>query len=149
MSYHAVIIVNDRVDLARVSGAAGAHVGQDDLAAASARELLGAAAVVGLSTHTEAQVDAALAEPISYLAVGPVFGTRTKDTGYDAVGLEFVRWAARRAGQTPVVAIGGITLDNAAAVIDAGAASVAVITDLIATGDARGRVAAYLERLGR
>jgi thiamine-phosphate pyrophosphorylase len=148
MPYHATVVVNDRVDLARMAGAAGAHVGQDDLPAAAARRLLGETAVLGLSTHTDAQVSAALAEPISYVAVGPVFGTRTKDTGYEAVGLELVRQTVRRAGPIPVVAIGGIALDTAASVIDAGAASVAVITDLVAGGDPRQRVAAYLRRLG-
>jgi thiamine-phosphate pyrophosphorylase len=146
--YHATIVVNDRVDLARMSGAAGVHVGQEDLPAAAARDLLGEAAIIGLSTHTDVQAGAALAEPISYVAVGPVFGTRTKDTGYEAVGLDFVRQTVRRAGRVPVVAIGGITLDTAASVIEAGAASVAVITDLVATGDPTQRIAAYLRRLG-
>ena len=148
-SYGALVIVNDRVDLARMSGASGVHVGQEDLAPAAARELLGQAAVIGLSTHAVSQVEAALIEPISYVAVGPVFGTRTKETGYAAVGLDFVRAGARLAGTLPVVAIGGITLDNAASAIDAGAASVAVITDLLATGDPKARVAAYLQRLGQ
>jgi len=131
-----------------MSGASGAHVGQDDVPASAARELLGDTAVIGISTHTGEQVAAALAEPISYVAVGPVFGTRTKDTGYQAVGLELVRQTVQRAGRTPVVAIGGITLDTAASVIEAGAASVAVITDLVAAGDPRQRVATYLRRLG-
>ncbi len=147
--YGAFVIVNDRVDLARMSGAAGAHVGQDDLDPAPTRALLGEAAILGLSTHTVLQIDQALAEPISYLAVGPVFGTRTKETGYDAVGLDLVKKAAQLAGLVPIVAIGGITLDNAASAIAAGATSVAVITDLLATGDPKGRIADYLERLGQ
>jgi thiamine-phosphate pyrophosphorylase len=146
--YGASVIVNDRADLARMSGAAGVHVGQEDLPPAAARSLLGATAIIGFSTHIISQLEAACAEPISYVAVGPVFGTRTKDTGYAAVGLDVVRAAAQLAGDLPVVAIGGITLDNAASAIDAGAASVAVITDLLATGDVRGRTAAYLQRLG-
>ena len=81
-----------------MSRAAGVHVGQDDLPPARVRRLLGGDAVVGLSTHTPAQVEAALREPITYLAVGPVFATRTKDTGYQAVGLEFVSAVARMAG---------------------------------------------------
>ena len=89
-------------------------------------------AIIGVSTHTPAQVEAALREPITYLAVGPVFATRTKDTGYQAVGLEFVSAVARMAGSVPVVAIGGITLENASSVIAAGAAAVAVIGDLVA-----------------
>lgn len=144
----AVVVVNDRVDLARMSGAAGAHVGQDDLAPAAARQLLGPDAIVGYSTHTLAQIEAAVAEPVSYIAVGPVFGTRTKATGYDAVGLELVAAAAQRARGLPVVAIGGITLDTAPAVLAAGASAVAVISDLLAGGDPARRVAAYLRALG-
>ena len=148
LPFGATVIVNDRVDLARLSGAAGAHVGQDDLPPAAARDLLGPAAIIGYSTHSLEQIDAAVCEPVSYIAVGPVFGTRSKDTGYDAVGLDMVRQAARRAGQVPVVAIGGITLDTAASVLDAGAASVAVISDLLATGDPHARVTAYLRAAG-
>jgi thiamine-phosphate diphosphorylase len=145
--YQAALIVNDRVDVARLSGAAGVHVGQEDLPPAVAREQLGPAAVVGFSTHTVPQIDAALREPITYLAVGPIFGTATKDTGYTAVGLELVSAAAGRATALPVVAIGGVTLDNARSVIEAGAAAVAVISDLIADGDPEGRVKAYLREL--
>ena len=147
--YGGQIIVNDRVDVARLAGAAGVHVGQEDLPPAAARRLLGADATVGCSTHTVEQADAALREPVSYVAVGPVFGTRTKDTGYEAVGLDLVRAVHRLAGSIPVVAIGGITLDNAGAVLDAGATSVAVIGDLLATGDPGARVAAYVQVLGR
>jgi thiamine-phosphate pyrophosphorylase len=145
--YHASIIVNDRADLAALAGAAGVHVGQDDLAPAHARRLVGPRGIVGFSTHTGPQIEAAISEPISYLAVGPVFGTRTKDTGYTAVGLELVTTAARLSSGIPVVAIGGITLDTAESVLQAGATSVAVIGDLLADGNPRGRVAAYLQRI--
>ncbi len=131
------------MDLAKLSGAAGVHVGQDDLPPAEARALLGPDAVIGYSTHSVAQIAAALQQPISYVAVGPVFGTRTKDTGYEAVGLDLVRAARAAAGATPVVAIGGITLDRAQDVLDAGATSVAVISDLLAGGDPAARVASY------
>ncbi len=137
------VIVNDRVDLAWLAGAAGAHVGQEDLPPAAARRLLGADAILGLSTHDAAQLERARREPASYIAVGPVFGTRTKETGYMPVGLEMVRQAVRLAGGRPVVAIGGITLETAASVWDAGAAAVAVIGDLLATGDPAARVASY------
>ena len=90
---------------------------------------------------------AARPEPVDYIAVGPIFGTHTKATGYDAVGLDLVAAAARRARGRPVVAIGGITLETAPAVIAAGAAGVAVISDLLADGNPSGRVAAYLRRL--
>lgn len=143
---NALVLVNDRVDLARLSGAGGVHVGQEDLPPAAARDLLGADAVIGYSTHTIAQVDAAVLEPVTYIATGPIFGTTTKDTGYSAVGLALVRYAAR-ASSRPVVAIGGITLDNAAAVLEAGGASVAVISDLLRGGDPASRVRAYLRVL--
>ena len=145
--HEADIIVNDRVDVARLSGAAGVHVGQDDLPPAVAREQLGTAAIVGYSTHTVAQIEVAILEPISYLAVGPVFGTSTKETGYGAVGLELVSTAAGLVASTPVVAIGGVTLDNARSAIDAGAVAVAVISDLLAGGDPEARVKAYLRAL--
>ena len=145
--YHASIIVNDRADIALMSAAAGVHVGQDDLPPSAARRLLGEGAEVGLSTHSVPQVERALREPISYLAVGPVFGTRSKDTGYAAVGLDLVRSAARVAGALPLVGIGGITLANARSVIDAGAASVAIISDLLDGNDPRSRTKAFLQAL--
>lgn len=135
--------MNDRVDLAAMSGAAGAHVGQDDLAPSAARRLLGPGAIVGYSTHTAAQITAAAGEPVTYLAIGPVFGTRTKATGYEPVGLKMVTDAARLAGDVPVVAIGGITLNTAPEVLAAGASGVAVISDLLAGGNPRERIAAY------
>lgn len=147
--YQASIIVNDRVDLAALAKAAGVHVGQEDLAPAEARRLLGPGAVVGFSTHTVAQIEAAVREPISYLAVGPVFGTSTKDTGYSAVGLELVSAAARLAGDIPVVAIGGITLETAPAVWRAGATAVAVISDLLSSGNPAARADSYNRAYGR
>lgn len=142
------VIVNDRADLAVMSSAAGVHVGQEDLSPADVRAVVGAERVVGLSTHTPSQVMEALALPISYLAIGPVFGTTTKDTGYEGVGCDAVRRAVDAAAsrQVPVVAIGGITLETAPSVIAAGASSVAVITDLV-TADPEARVRAYLRRL--
>jgi len=147
-SYGAQVIVNDRIDLARASGAAGVHVGQDDLPPADARLQLGPGAIVGFSTHSVSQIEAALHEPITYLAVGPVFGTATKETGYTAVGLELVATAARLAGDLiPIVAIGGITLERAPAVLEAGAWCVAVIGDLVASGDPSLRVRDYVTAL--
>jgi thiamine-phosphate pyrophosphorylase len=127
------------------------HVGQDDLPAKAVRELLGEAAELGLSTHTSEQMERAVLEPVSYVAIGPIFGTTTKATGYAPIGLEMVREAAARAGARglPVVAIGGITLENAVSVLQAGAASVAVIGDLLATGDPEARTRAFVERLSR
>lgn len=147
----ATLIVNDRPDIAALSGADGVHVGQDDLAPVAVRAITGADAIVGLSTHTIAQLDSAVTQPVSYVAVGPVFGSVTKATGYDQIGLEMVRAAADRAARhgLALVAIGGITLEAAASVLDAGAASVAVIGDLLVTGDPEARVRAYVTGLAR
>ena len=136
------VVVNDRADVAALSGADGVHVGQDDLAPAAVRQIVGPRALVGWSTHTVEQIEATLGWPIDYVAVGPIFGTTSKDTGYSAVGLDLVREAARRAGR-PVVAIGGITLESAGAVLEAGASAVAVISDLVTAPDPADRVAAY------
>jgi len=138
-----LVIVNDRVDLAKLSGASGVHVGQDDLPVAETRALLGDDAIVGFSTHSVAQVQAAIGQPSSYIAVGPVFGTRTKETGYEAVGRRLVAEASRLCGERPVVAIGGVTLENAPSVIEAGAACVAVIGDLLSGSRPEDRVRDY------
>ena len=140
--FDAAVIINDRADIARMAGAAGVHVGQDDLPATHVRAIVGPSAIVGLSTHDRRQVDVAAALPVSYIAVGPVFGTTTKETGYAARGLDLVRYAA--ATGAPVVAIGGITLENAALVAAAGAAAVAVIGDLFTGGDPEARTRAFL-----
>jgi thiamine-phosphate pyrophosphorylase len=143
------VIINDRADLAALSHADGVHVGQDDLTPADVRRVMGEG-LIGLSTHTAEQIEAAVSAQISYFAIGPIFGTRTKATGYDAVGYDAVRHAAARGATRglPVVAIGGITLATAPRVIAAGAASVAIITDLM-TANPEMRVREYLAALGR
>ena len=147
----ATIIVNDRADIARLSGADGVHVGQDDLDPASARVILGRDAILGLSTHSLEQVDAATEMAVDYIAVGPIFGTSTKETGYTAAGIAFVRDAAAALHDLhctkPIVAIGGITIEHAPEVIRAGAAAVAVISDLLSTGNPETRVRDYLRTL--
>jgi thiamine-phosphate pyrophosphorylase len=145
----ALVVVNDRADLALLAGAGGVHVGQTDLAPAAVRVVVGPEMLVGRSTHTPEQYGAALHEPVDYVAIGPVFATATKATGCDAVGLEGVRGAAARtvARGLPLVAIGGITLDRARSVREGGAQSVAVISDLLATGDPTGRVREFLRVL--
>ena len=145
--YGATVIVNDRADVARVSGAAGVHLGQDDLPVGDARKIVGESGVVGLSTHSADQIRDALTSPVTYVAVGPVARTETKNTGYRPVGVELVREAAGRAGATPVVAIGGITLERAPEVLAAGAAAVAVVGDLLAGGRPTARVRAYVDGL--
>ena len=138
------VIVNDRADIARAAGAHGVHVGQDDLSAAEVRAIVGESAIVGVSTHTREQIDRALESSASYVAVGPIFATNTKATGYDARGIGSGALPAGRG--KPVVAIGGITLQRAPEVIAAGARAVAVITDLLEDGDVERRVRAFVTR---
>lgn len=144
-----IFIVNDRADVARLSGAAGLHLGQDDLTPAQARLLLPSPACIGLSTHTDAQVLDAIAQPIDYLAIGPAFPTSSKAQPDPVVGLAGIRAASARAAARgiPVVAIGGISLERAPQVIDAGATSVAVIADLL-RGEPGERARAFLDALG-
>ena len=141
------VVVNDRADIALMAGAGGVHVGQDDMPPAAVRRIASSPLQIGLSTHTPGQIAAAAGEPIDYLAIGPVFATGTKDTGYHSVGLGMVAEAARNASRLPVVAIGGITLETAPSVLEAGAASVAVISDLL-SGDPEARVREYLQAIG-
>jgi thiamine-phosphate pyrophosphorylase len=124
------IIVNDRVDVAMLAGAHGVHLGQDDLPPKEARKILGPNAIIGLSTHSVEQAVAALDEPIDYLAIGPVYQTATKTDTDPIVGLEGVAAVRNVIGDLPLVAIGGIGLNNSRDVIDAGAISVAVISGL-------------------
>ena len=145
---HAVgakVVVNDRADIARLAHADGVHVGQTDLPVAAARAIVGTDAIVGVSTHDREQIDEALAGGASYVAVGPVFLTATKETGYTPRGLDLLRYAARRG--KPIVAIGGITLERAPEVVAAGATWLAVISDILVGGDAEARVRAFVERL--
>jgi thiamine-phosphate pyrophosphorylase len=141
----ALSIVNDRADIARIAGADGVHLGQDDMPPAAVRQILGSDSVIGLSTHSPEQAAAACAAPIDYLAIGPVFATSSKRSPNPVVGLDGVARAAAlaHAAALPIVAIGGITLPTASSVIAAGADAVAVISDLVA-GDVPGRARDYL-----
>ena len=125
----AQLIVNDRADFALLLGA-GLHVGQDDLPPRDARKLCGSEAVVGYSTHNVTQLAAAGGEPVDYVAIGPVFATGSKENPDPVVGPDGIR-ALRGLVEQPLVAIGGITLENARQVWDAGADSVAVIAGLL------------------
>lgn len=127
----ALLILNDRPDLAVAAGADGVHVGQDDVPVARARELVGSDRLVGLSTHSPAQIDGAAG--VDYIGVGPVYETPTKP-GRTAVGLGLVRYAAAHAG-VPFFAIGGIDRSNIGAVRDAGAQRVAVVRALTESAD--------------
>lgn len=129
----ALFIVNDRVDIALLSGADGVHVGQDDAQPDDVRKITGADFIIGLSTHTPDQIDAANKTSADYIGVGPIFETPTKP-GRPAVGLDLVRYAAR-AAQKPFFAIGGIDSSTAASVVDAGAQSISVLRAISTAAD--------------
>ena len=130
----AKIIVNDRVDIAMVTGADGVHLGQTDLPPAEARKLLGDEAVIGISTHNPEQVKDALVMPVDYIAFGPIWPTSTKVNPDPAVGLGTLSEVKKLVGDIPLVAIGGITQGNLAATLAAGADSLAIIGDLYGHG---------------
>ena len=125
------LIVNDRADIACMLGA-GLHIGQDDLPPAESRAILGPAAVLGFSTHNEAQLLASLTEPIDYVALGPIFATGSKANPDPVVGISELK-RLRAMTPKPLVAIGGITLESAPEVWRAGATSIALIGDLFRT----------------
>jgi thiamine-phosphate pyrophosphorylase len=125
----ALPIVDDRADFALLLGA-GLHVGQDDLPPADARRLMGPDAIIGYSSHNPDQLVAAAAEPVDYVALGPVYSTSSKENPDPVVGVDQVR-RCRALLSKPLVAIGGITRENAREVLAAGADSVAVIADLL------------------
>ncbi len=128
------IIVNDRADVALAAGAAGVHLGDQDLPVQSARRLLGPGHIVGLSTHSIEEIEAAQGLPVDYLGFGPVFESPTKPGLRRPRGTELLAEACRRS-RIPVVAIGGMGLERAAGVLRAGAASVAVISELERAAD--------------
>lgn len=158
----ALLVVNDRVDIAQMLSSrhfdVGVHLGQQDLTPADARRVTGAAAIIGFSTHNELQLreaeSSAASQPADYLAFGPIFGTASKQNPDPVVGLDALR-RLRPLTSRPLVAIGGITRANARNVIDAGADSVAVIGDLFPSdlssgpGRIRARAAEWLAVLGR
>jgi thiamine-phosphate pyrophosphorylase len=136
-------IVNDRPDIALLSGADGVHVGQDDLGVEDARAICGVGRWVGVSTHTLEQVAAAARTSADYVAFGPIYATTTKQNPDAVVGTELLR-QARRLTRKPLVAIGGITLERAAEVYGAGADSLAVARDLICAANPGERARQYL-----
>ena len=125
------LIINDRVDIAMATGARGVHLGQDDMPVEAVRRLLGDDALIGFSTHTHQQLEAAVRLPIDYAAFGPIFTTRTKRDHEPTVGLEQLRAVRKIAAEFPLVAIGGLTAANVQAVLGAGADSVAVISSVV------------------
>ncbi|HEY4047807.1 MAG TPA: thiamine phosphate synthase [Acidobacteriaceae bacterium] len=124
------LILNDRVSLTKAALFDGVHVGQQDLSPAKVRAFLGPEMLVGASTHNVRQLSAGDSSPANYLAIGPAFATSSKENPDPIVGLEGIR-AARRTTEKPLVAIGGITRANCISVLEAGADSMAVISDLL------------------
>lgn len=127
------LILNDRPLLVAPSGWDGVHVGQTDMSPSQARSFLGSRAIIGLSTNTDEEVLAASREPVDYIAIGPIYATRSKADTDPEVGIEGVM-RARAITQKPLIAIGGITVDNAPAIYDAGADSVAAISAIFGPG---------------
>lgn len=127
----AKLIINDRVDIALAAGADGVHLGQDDLPLEHARAILGGNAIIGFSTHSVEQAREALSLPIDYIAVGPIFPTSSKSHPEPVIGLDGLRSVRDIVGRFPLVAIGGINRKNAVSVFDAGADSIALISDII------------------
>ena len=141
------IIINDRVDIAIAVGADGVHLGQTDLPPERARVLLGENGIIGFSTHNLKQALEADSAPVDYVAIGPVFRTASKEEPDKVVGLETVTKVRLRISK-PLVAIGGITMDSACAVLEAGADSVAVISAVLSAGDIAEQTRRFLDVLG-
>jgi thiamine-phosphate pyrophosphorylase len=141
------VIVNDRSDVARLARAGGVHLGQQDLTPELARKTLEKSQIVGYSTHNLVQAVQADAADVDYIAVGPIFATSTKLNPDPVVGLERLREICSKVSK-PVVAIGGITLETARDVLDCGAASVAVIGDILRHGDVVARTQEWVRHVG-
>ena len=139
------IIINDRCDLVLCCDAMGVHLGQEDLPPGAARDLLGKSKIIGYSTHTLAQVGASLHLPVHYIGFGPIYPTSTKDHASPNVGLRQLTQACK-VSPRPVVAIGGIGINQVQEVLRAGAASVAVISALMQSGNLALQMQRFLER---
>jgi thiamine-phosphate pyrophosphorylase len=130
--HHGVkIIINDRVDIAIALEADGVHLGQDDLPPSKAREILGGGSIIGYSTHNVEQAIEAAAEPVDYIAIGPIFATTTKEDPDRVVGLAGLRQARQATGAIPLIAIGGVSEADLYAVFEAGADSIAMISEIV------------------
>ena len=129
------IVVNDRVDIAIAAGADGVHLGQDDLSPELARNLLGARKIIGYSTHSVEQAQAAIELPVDYIAIGPIFPTSTKENPDQVVGLKGIQEVRKAIGEFPLVAIGGIDMSNVISVFEAGATTAAIVSGLLSDPD--------------
>ncbi len=143
----ALLIINDLVDVALVSSVAGVHLGQEDFPATEARKIL-PAKIIGLSTHNIQQFSTAHSLPLSYIAIGPVYGTRTKPAAGRAVGVEFLK-KVRPLTEIPIVCIGGITEDRIPDLIAAGADGIAVVSALYSSPSLYESVSRLQKRIGR
>jgi len=141
------LVVNDRADVAALAGADGVHVGQEDLSVEKTRRVVGPGKLVGVSTHSLEQFQRAGASSADYIAVGPIFATGTKANPDPVVGSEFIR-KVRPLTDKPIVAIGGITLERAPEIIESGADSVAVISDILGAPEPGIRARQYIDLLG-
>jgi len=139
------LIVNDRCDLVLSCHAMGVHLGQEDIPPAAARAILEKNQIIGFSTHSIAQVREARNMPVQYIGFGPVYGTSTKANASPTVGLRRLQDACR-ASHVPVVAIGGIGLDQVRPVLDAGAASAAIISSLMTARNLARQMERFLKR---
>ena len=141
-----LLIINDRVDIARAIDADGVHVGQDDMPLVAARKVIGRGKIIGVSTHDPQQALAAVQAGADYIGFGPLLDTTTKTTGYTARGLDQLR-QIRQLVSLPIIAIGGITTARAQSALEAGADAVAMISDIVLTPNIQHRVEAILQQL--
>jgi len=141
-------IVNDRIDIAILSGADGVHLGQDDIPLKDCRRLLGSSAIVGISTHDLDEAKEAASGGADYISFGPIFTTKTKKDAASPRGLESLKLMAREI-TLPIVAIGGITEENVEDVLQAGADSVAVISDILTSSDVSAKTASIIAKIDR
>jgi thiamine-phosphate pyrophosphorylase len=142
----AIFFVNDRPDLAHLASADGVHVGQEDLSVEQARTIVGPDRWVGVSTHNQEQFEHAAASSADYIAIGPIFATTSKVNPDPVLGMEMLR-QLRLLTKKPLVAIGGIRLEQASEVIEAGADSVAVISDILGASDPAQQARLFIQRL--
>ncbi len=143
----AIFIVNDRVDIAVACGADGVHLGQEDIPLGDARSLLGASAIIGVSTHNTKEAKEAEASGADYISFGPVFPTKTKADAQSPKGLEGLK-EIRKAVRLPIVAIGGVTEERLMDVLNSGADGAAIISDILASGDIRLKVSSIVSKIG-
>ena len=147
MEHNIPFIVNDDISLAIAIGADGVHVGQDDEPAGSIRARLGPDAIIGVSTHTLEEAQQALRDGANYLGIGPIFPTQSKDDAKDVLGTSLIEELRAKGIQIPLVGIGGITIDNAASVVHAGADGVSVISAIAGADSVQDAVTRFIREI--